>query len=81
MVTGVELVGLHHPGLLHGWDAGVESEGGILLTSVNTLQKSGAGVFIDSEICLLERQQEKGGLLGLRPVCDDGSVEVIAYNW
>ena len=35
----------------------------------------------DKENCLLKRQRAKGGLLGQRPVCDDGAVLALAYNW
>ena len=35
----------------------------------------------DKENFLLKRQRAKGGLLGQRPVCDDGAVLALAYNW
>ena len=35
----------------------------------------------DKENCLLKRQREKEGIICRRPVCDDGAVLALAYNW
>ena len=48
---------------------------------MNPFQEVAQGVFIDGYICLLKRQWSKGGLLGRRPVYDNGAVAAPAYNW
>ena len=72
---------LHHPGLFSGYDYGVGSEGGRVEAVVNPFQEVAQGVFIDCEIYLLKRQRANGGLHGQRPVCDNGAVSSLVYNW
>ena len=47
----------------------------------NTYRESFCDDAKDKENCLLMRQRAKWGLLGRRPVCDDGTVLALAYNW
>ena len=55
--------------------------GGIVEADVNPSQEVAQGLFIDGDIFLLKRQQAKGGLLGRRPVCENGAVAELVYNW
>ena len=56
-VTGGEAVGLHHPGLISGYDDGVGSEDGRVEADMNHLQEVAQGVFINGNIGILERQR------------------------
>ena len=47
---------------------------------MNPFQGVAQGVFIDGDICMIKRQRVKGGILGQRPVCDEGAVAALAYN-
>ena len=73
-------MGLHHPGILSGYDGRVGSEGSRVEANVNPFQEVAQGLFTAGEVCLLKRQRVKGRLIGGQPVCDAGAVAALAHN-